>query len=250
MNTRLLFAVVAITLAVGVVSEPIPLPPLPYALNALEPVFSEKAMNLHYNMHHKTYADKLGLAFDDARKNASLVPIVDQGVDYVLTQLHKFPEPLRTKIRNMGGGFVNHRLFWEVMRTPRENNAPTQGSLLLNEINKTFQSFDKFKEAFSSLGNDVFGSGWAWLYASPQDGNKIYIKSTANQDTPAMEQMIPLLTLDVWEHSYYVVYENRRAAYVTDWWKVVNWENVESRYHNAVNRAARRSHRNAQRNDL
>lgn len=243
MLSRLWIGLVAVVLVVGVIPavsatslagpEPLPLPPLPYAYNALSPVVSETALRTHHTKHHQTYTDRTNAAFTEARRDPTLARIVDQGIEYTLTQLDKFPPALATQIRNQGGGYYNHAFFWRIMRSPREGNMPNPSSRLATAINQTFGSFENFKEQFSTSAIGVFGSGWSWLYLDPSD-KKLYIMATPNQDTPISKGYVPLLTNDVWEHAYYLDYQSRRPDYVNSWWSLVNWPVVETAYDQAM----------------
>jgi len=216
----------------------VPLPPLPYKYDELEPVFSEKALTLHYSKHHQTYADKLAAALTEAEKDPSLAPLLKQGILKILQNIPSFPEKLRKPVTDNGGGFINHHFFWHLMRAPRDNNAPEPGSKLAVAIDATFGSFEAFKKAFSTAATDRFGSGYAWLStpaSGAQGAGTLELTSMANQDSPFFDaKKVPLLTVDVWEHSYYLDYFNVRASYVTDWWRLVNWPYVQQRYERAL----------------
>ena len=196
--------------------------PLPYAYNALEPVIDAQTMELHYSKHAATYAKNLKEAAD-AEKIDTSKPLED-----VLKNVSKFSP----KVRNNGGGHYNHELFWKSMKA---NGEGKPGGKLASEIDAAFGSFDAFKTKFSDAGKNRFGSGWAWLLVGAD--NKLTIGSTANQDNPLMDvseiKGYPLLGLDVWEHAYYLKYQNRRPEYIEAWWKVVNWDFVGKRYENA-----------------
>ncbi|MDO8563540.1 MAG: superoxide dismutase, partial [Nanoarchaeota archaeon] len=183
------------------------LPKLPYTYNALEPVIDAKTMEIHHTKHHQTYVDKLNLALE---KHPELQK---KKVEELLKDLSKIPEDARNAVRNHGGGHYNHSLFWEMM-TPNIKDREMKGKVV-EAINKEFGSFDKFKEAFNNAGLNRFGSGWAWLVSHK---GKLEICSTANQDCPISEGKIPLLGLDVWEHSYYLKHQSNRKAYVEAWW--------------------------------
>jgi len=193
--------------------------PLPYAYNALEPVIDAKTMELHYSKHAAAYAKNLQEAAV-AEKIDTSKPLED-----VLKNVSKYS----AKVRNNGGGHYNHELFWKSMKADGEGK-PSGG--LLSAIEKEFGSFDAFKTKFADAGKNRFGSGWAWLLAGP--GNKLLIGSTPNQDNPLMDiseiKGYPLLGLDVWEHAYYLKYQNRRPEYIDAWWKVVNWDFVQQRF--------------------
>lgn len=191
------------------------LPKLPYEFNELEPHIDARTMEIHYGKHHQGYTTNLNKALeghDDLAKKP---------VEYLLAHLDEVPEDIRTAVRNNGGGYVNHSFFWHIM-SPKGGGEP-DGSLA-EAMNEAFGSFDGFKEAFSKAAMTRFGSGWAWLCAD-KDG-KLLVTSTANQDNPLSEGLAPLLGLDVWEHAYYLNYQNRRADYVAAWWNVVKWDAV------------------------
>lgn len=193
--------------------------PLPYAYNALENVIDAMTMELHYSKHAATYSKNL--------KDAVAAEKVDSAktLEDILANISKYS----AKMRNNGGGHYNHEMFWQCMRPKKENNAPT--GKLLEAIEKQFFSFDNFKKQFAEFGKNRFGSGWAWLYFNKE--NVLMIGSTISQDNPLMDiaeiKGFPLLGLDVWEHAYYLKYQNRRADYIDAWWNVVNWDYVEQR---------------------
>jgi superoxide dismutase, Fe-Mn family len=197
------------------------LPPLPYDYNALEPTIDEQTMQLHHDKHHNTYVTNLNSALEQH-------PDVDPGdVDQLLGKLDSVPEDIRRAVRNNGGGHSNHAMFWEIM-SPNGGGEPVGD--LADAINSSFGSFDAFKEQWAAAGapGAVFGSGWVWLIAAP-DGS-LTVESTPNQDSPLMEGKLPVIGLDVWEHAYYLKYQNRRPEYINAWWDVVNWEEAERRY--------------------
>ena len=198
------------------------LPPLPYDYNALEPHIDEQTMRIHHDKHHAAYVNNL---------NAALEPHADlqgKSLEALISNLDAVPEAIRTAVRNTGGGHHNHTLFWEIM-APGGAKAPT--GALAAAIDKELGGFDKFKEAFAKACATRFGSGWGWL-ARRKDGS-LEVYSTANQDSPVMEGKVPLLGCDVWEHAYYLKYQNRRPDYVSAWWNVVNWTDVAKRYDGA-----------------
>ena len=200
-------------------AAPFTLPPLPYAAAALAPVIDEKTMTIHHTKHHQAYIDKLNAAV------AAEPSLAGKTVEALLANLDAIPEAVRTAVRNHGGGHANHTLFWTVMRPPREGNQPT--GKLAEAIAAKFGSVEKFQELFSAAAAGQFGSGWAWLAKGP-DG--LEILATANQDTPLSQGKAPLLGLDVWEHAYYLAYQNRRPDYIKAWWQVVNWDEVAKRF--------------------
>jgi Fe-Mn family superoxide dismutase len=195
------------------------LPPLPYAFNALEPHIDARTMEIHHDKHHATYTTNL----NNARKDYP--DLQSKSIEELLASLDSVPEAIRTAVRNNGGGFANHNLFWEIMG-PNKGGAPT--GELATAINSAFGSFDDFKAKFGQAATTRFGSGWAWLVA--EKGGGLSITSTPNQDTPLMEGKTPILGLDVWEHAYYLNYQNRRPDYIAAWWNVVNWDEVARRY--------------------
>jgi Fe-Mn family superoxide dismutase len=198
------------------------LPKLSYAYDALEPFIDARTMEIHYTKHHQTYVDKLNEAL-------SKHPEIKADVHELLKDLSKVPEDVRTAVRNHGGGHVNHSLFWELL-TNVPKNKDMKGKIV-DEIIKVFGSIDDFKKKFSEFALGRFGSGWAWLVFH---NGKLEIYSTANQDSPLMEGKMPLLGLDVWEHAYYLHYQNKRADYVAAFWNIINWKKVEELYGNAV----------------
>ncbi|MEW6321065.1 MAG: superoxide dismutase [Acidobacteriota bacterium] len=190
------------------------LPALPYDFGALEPHIDAQTMQIHHGKHHQAYVTNLNAALD---KHPELH---DTSLDDLLRDLSKVPEAIRTAVRNNGGGHWNHSLFWRLM-APNAGGAPTGD--VANAIDAAFGSFDKFKELFTAAGMGRFGSGWAWVVAS---GGTLEIVSTPNQDNPLMEGKKAILGVDVWEHAYYLKYQNRRADYLGAWWNVVNWGEV------------------------
>jgi Fe-Mn family superoxide dismutase len=198
---------------------PYTLPELPYAYDALEPSIDARTMEIHHSKHHAGYVKKLNAALE---KHPELF---DTPLEKLLANLDEVPEDIRTAVRNNGGGHFNHTLFWTIM-APNAGGKP-QGALL-TAIEATFGDFDAFKKAFDEAALGRFGSGWAWLSVKPDGG--LVVHSTPNQDTPLAEGLTPILGLDVWEHAYYLKYQNRRDEYVTNWWNVVNWAEVDARY--------------------
>ncbi|NGO38931.1 superoxide dismutase [Limisphaera ngatamarikiensis] len=200
------------------------LPPLPYPADALEPHIDRQTMEIHHGRHHKAYVDHLNKAL------AGRSELEARSLEALLKDLASVPEEIRTAVRNNGGGHWNHTFFWQIM-APNAGGAPT--GKLADEIQKAFGSFDEFKARFEAAGLGRFGSGWAWLVVN---NGKLEIVSTANQDNPLMGRAIagcegvPILGVDVWEHAYYLKYQNRRADYLKAWWNVVNWREVERRY--------------------
>lgn len=194
------------------------LPQLPYAANALEPNIDETTMNIHHDRHHATYVNNLNNALEGH------ADLQQKSIEDLLRSIDSVPESIRTAVRNNGGGHANHSLFWEVL-SPNGGGAPT--GALADDINATFGSFDKFKEDFGKAATTRFGSGWAWLAVN---NGKLELFSTANQDSPYMDGKTPILGLDVWEHAYYLKYQNKRPDYIAAFWNVVNWAEVNKRY--------------------
>ena len=201
------------------------LPPLPYDYNALEPYIDEQTMRIHHDKHHGTYVTNVNNALANQPDLAALP------VEQLIQNLGRVPEDIRTTVRNNGGGHANHSFFWQIM-APNAGGQPS--GALAEAINQTFGSFDAFKDQFSKAAAGRFGSGWAWL---TMDGSgALRIESTPNQDSPLMEGRTPILGLDVWEHAYYLKYQNRRADYIAAWWNVVNWPQVGRNYEAARGR--------------
>lgn len=200
-------------------------PPLPYDYNALEPYIDTQTMQLHHDKHHAAYVNNLNAALQNASQFASL------SIEDLIRRLNEVPDNIRTAVRNNGGGHLNHSMFWQIM-TPNGGGAPS--GELGNAINSTFGSFDQFKAAFNDAGVKRFGSGWAWLILD-QNGN-LQVTSTANQDSPLTDGSFPIMGNDVWEHAYYLKYQNRRPDYLNAWWNVVNWNEIEKRYQQAKGR--------------
>lgn len=193
-------------------------PPLPYPYTALEPYIDEQTMQIHHDKHHAAYVTNLNNALAQAPE------LADKSVEQLIADLNSVPESIRTAVRNNGGGHANHTMFWEIMG-PNAGGQPS--GALADAINAAFGSFDGFKEQFAKAATTRFGSGWAWLISN---GGKLEIISTPNQDSPLMEGKTPILGLDVWEHAYYLKYQNRRPDYITAWWNVVNWDAVSQRF--------------------
>jgi len=201
---------------------PFTLPALPYPPDALEPSIDKMTMEIHHGKHHNAYVTNLNKALESAPDlgHKSIEELLAHNCAVV-------PESIRTAVRNNGGGHINHSMFWQIM-APKAGGHP--GGTLGPAINSTFGSFDAFKEKFNAAATARFGSGWAWLVAS---NGKLEIISTANQDSPVMEGKYPVMGLDVWEHAYYLKYQNRRPEYIAAWWNVVNWPEIEKRFHSA-----------------
>lgn len=202
------------------------LPPLPYAYDALEPYIDKRTMEFHHDKHHAAYVKNLNEAIS---KHANLK---GKSVEELITNLNNIPEDIRKTVRNNGGGHLNHTMFWEIM-SPNPDNKPRQPEgEIAKAIEKAFGSFAKFQDQFNEAGNKQFGSGWAWLVRD-KSGN-LKVTSTPNQDSPISEGMFPIMGNDVWEHAYYLNYQNRRADYLKSWWNVVNWEEVNRRYQRSL----------------
>ena len=197
---------------------PYELPSLPYDYDALAPTIDEQTMRIHHGKHHQAYVDNLNKAIEGTEWDG-------RPIEQVLALLDELPEDKRTAVRNNGGGHANHSLFWQIMK-PGGGGEPT--GAVAQAITGELGGFAAFKEAFAKAATTRFGSGWAWLVVG-KDG-KLAVTSTANQDNPIMEGATPILGLDVWEHAYYLKYQNRRPDYVTAWWNTVNWDEVNRRY--------------------
>jgi superoxide dismutase, Fe-Mn family len=201
------------------VADAYSLPKLPYAYDALEPFIDAKTMEIHHTKHHQAYINNANKVLADHGKLAVWTP------EQLVQSLDQVPEAVRTTLRNNAGGHVNHALFWEIM-APGKGGKPA--GKLGEAINATFGSFENLQTAFNQAATTRFGSGWAWLVLGDQG---LEVSSTANQDSPLMDGKTPLLGLDVWEHAYYLHYQNRRADYINAWWNVVNWDAVAQRFH-------------------
>jgi Fe-Mn family superoxide dismutase len=199
---------------------PFEVPPLPYDYAALEPHIDEQTMRLHHDKHHQAYVDNANKALEGTEW-------ADRPVEEVLQSLELLPEDIRSAVRNNAGGHANHSFFWEVM-SPNGGSEP-QGELA-DAINSTFGSFDSLVEQVNDAGVKRFGSGWSWLVV---DGGTLAVTSTPNQDTPLSEGKTPILGIDVWEHAYYLKYQNRRPEYLAAWWNVANWPEVARRFETA-----------------
>ncbi len=191
------------------------LPELPYGYDALEPHIDAKTMEIHHSKHHNAYVTNLNAAL------AKHPELFEKSAHDLVKGLDSLPEDIRVAVRNNGGGHLNHTFFWNCMS---DNGGGSPSGDLSMEIDKTFGSFDSFKDEFSKAGATRFGSGWAWLCV---DSGKLVVTSTPNQDNPVSEGLTPILGVDVWEHAYYLNYQNRRPDYIKSWWNVVNWKQVE-----------------------
>jgi len=197
------------------------LPPLPYPSNALEPHIDAKTMEIHHDKHHQAYVDNVNKALDGKG-------VREQSIEDLCRNIESIPSDIRTAVRNNGGGHANHSMFWTIM-SPNGGGKP--GGDLAKAIDAELGGFDKFKEDLSKAAITRFGSGWGWL--SMEKSGKLVIESTPNQDNPYMSGKAPILGVDVWEHAYYLKYQNRRPDYVAAWWNVVDWKAVENRYKTA-----------------
>lgn len=193
------------------------LPELDYAYNALEPYIDEDTMKIHHTKHHQAYLNNLNKIIEGTEWE-------NYEIDYIIANIDKLPQNIRTGVRNNGGGYYNHMLFWKFM-TPDSAKKPS--GELLEKIEETFGSFEEFQKKFEEAGAGQFGSGWAWLVL---DGKNLQIVKTSNQDNPLTDGKKPILCVDVWEHAYYLKYQNKRGDYLKSFWNVVNWKEVERKY--------------------
>ena len=195
------------------------LPPLPYDYSALEPTIDTQTMQLHHDKHHAAYVNNLNAALQGNTQFASLP------IDDLVSRLNEVPDNIRTAVRNNGGGHANHSMFWQIM-TPNGGGQPSGD--LASAIQQAFGSLEQFKTAFNDAGVKRFGSGWTWLVLDKS--GKLSVTSTANQDSPLTDGLYPVMGNDVWEHAYYLKYQNRRPDYLSAWWNVVNWDEVSRRF--------------------
>lgn len=202
------------------------LPVLPYAFSALEPHIDMHTMVVHHDQHHASYVKALNLALEAAPEL-----LQDKSADWLLLNLPKVPEKIRTAVRNNAGGHVNHSLLWRSM-SPDGGGAPS--GPLANAIEHAFGSLENLKAQFEEAGSSLFGSGWVWLVKAQQGDTKLEVLTTSGHDTAVAQGYFPILVNDVWEHAYYLKYENRRAEYLRDWWSITNWKEAERRFHRAV----------------
>ena len=193
------------------------LPPLPYSADALEPHIDKQTMEIHHGKHHNAYVTNLNAALEKAPELQS------RSIEDLVKGINTVPEAVRTAVRNNGGGHINHSMFWQIMG-PGGGGAPT--GAIADAINSSFGSFDKLKEQFKTAATGRFGSGWAWVI---DNGGKLVVESTPNQDNPMMDGKKPVFGIDVWEHAYYLKYQNRRPDYIDAWWNVVNWAEINKR---------------------
>ncbi len=201
------------------------LPDLSYEYNALEPFIDEMTMKIHHDKHHAAYVENLNKALEGNDE------FLKMDINVLLKKLDKVPEEIRTKARNNAGGHANHTMFWEIMRAPLGKEATSPTGNLLESINSSFGSFTNFQDKFLESALARFGSGWVWLVS---DSGKLTIESTPNQDSPVMDRKLPIAGVDVWEHAYYLQYQNRRADYVKAWWNVVNWAKVAKNFNESL----------------
>ncbi len=201
---------------------PYELPALPYAYDALEPFIDAQTMEIHHTKHHQTYVTKLNEAL------ATHPELADKPLEWLLSNLNEVPEDIRGAVRNHGGGHWNHSMFWKIMGA--DSGTRTPGSEFGTAIDASFGNFQTFQEAFNKAATTQFGSGWAWLVKDVS--GKLSVVSTANQDNPLSQGLQPILGLDVWEHAYYLKYQNKRPDYIAAWWNVINWGQVESKFKN------------------
>jgi len=200
------------------------LPKLNFNEEDLEPYMDKETVIVHYTKHHQTYTDKLNAALKGSE-------VEDIEITELLSNTNLIPENIRTAVINNGGGYVNHNFFWNILKKSDDKSEPE--GILKQDIEKTFGSFEQFKEKFSAAALNHFGSGWAWLVIDLAENNKLKIITTQNQISPISDGMIPILTIDVWEHTYYLKYKNKRVDFISAFWNIVNWDKVEEVYENA-----------------
>lgn len=202
------------------------LPKLPYAYDALEPFIDARTMEIHHGKHHATYVDKLNAALENPPAGGSALQ--EKPIEELIAELNMVPEVARTAVRNFGGGHLNHSIFWTSMKPPTEGGGGEPAGAVREAMEKDFGGFAKFKESFDKTATTLFGSGYAWLVA---DGaGKLSVMPTQNQDCPLSQGLKPIFVIDVWEHAYYLNYQNRRNEYVAAWWNLANWDEVLRRF--------------------
>ena len=233
--------VLLVAFTASTAAQNLPLPPLPYAYDALEPHIDATTMEEHHSKHHRAYTNKLNAALETLRGDPATKALAKLGIDTLLQRLEQITDSkLRATVRNAGGGFVNHELFFATM-SPDGGGDVVEHAGLNAAIVSAFGTMAMLKRALSLSALEVFGSGWAWLVYDV-DAASLKVTSSANQDTPAMQPgLIPLLGCDVWEHAYYLKHQSKRAAYIDDWWQVVNWPEVMERYAQATGQESSRS---------
>jgi len=202
------------------------LPKLNYAYNSLEPAIDAKTMEIHYTKHHQAYIDKLNSALEKYPE------LQEKKVEELLADLNSIPEDIRQAVRNHGGGHYNHSLFWELLSSENQEDFMGEVSKCMHDSFSDLNDYDGFKKKFEEVAMARFGSGWVWMVLNKE--KKLEIVSTANQDNPISEGKIPVLGLDLWEHAYYLNYQNKRVEYIQNWWKIVNWKKVEELYLDAI----------------
>jgi Fe-Mn family superoxide dismutase len=202
---------------------PFEVPPLPYDYGALEPHIDEQTMRIHHDKHHQTYVDNANAALEGTE-------LADKSVEQVLTNIDVLPPDKQTAVRNNAGGHANHSFFWEIM-SPDGGGEPT--GAFADAVNATFGSLDELRKQVNDAGVKRFGSGWTWLV---WDGTGLAVRSTPNQDSPLLDDAVPVIGIDVWEHAYYLAYQNRRPDYLAAWWNVVNWDAVAQNFERAKGR--------------
>lgn len=237
MGRRLSLARLTIAISICAIlhaeAQNLPLPPLPYAYNALEPVIDEQTMRVHHLKHHQGYTNKLNDALAKLREDPSTKHLAKLGIDALLQKLEEVPGNLRGAIRNNGGGYVNHDKFWKIMAP--NAGPPAEDSVMLKYIEASFGDFEMMKDTFVKASLAVFGSGWSWLVYDAE-ADKLAIQTTPNQDVPSAAVVVGC---DVWEHAYYLKYKNKRDDYVQAWFKLINWEEAEKRLTVAIEQANR-----------
>ncbi|XP_076089229.1 superoxide dismutase [Mn/Fe]-like [Mytilus galloprovincialis] len=201
------------------------LPSLPYDYDELEPYIDKETLRVHHQGHHAAYTKKLNAVLESWRQYNHSWP-AEESIQTILIAIEKIPQQYKSAIVNNGGGFVNHNLYWWIMSPNPDEEDRKPSSNLMTDIERSFGSFDKFKEAFTQKALSLFGSGYVWLSRQPKD-RMLIISTTANQDSPLSQGLCPILVIDVWEHAYYLKHKNKRPNHISDWWKLVDWKNVE-----------------------
>ncbi len=256
-----IFLFLSFSLISPILSQHLPLPPLRYSYNALEPILSETQLKLHHLKHHQTYTDQLNIILEKLRANPETKPLAKLGVDELISKISLLPAPIQTPFRNHAGGYINHHLFFRTLKSPIRSNVdgsiilpiPSMENSLGQAIFSRFGSFENFQNSFNAAAGTVFGSGWTFLYLNATDSESISldIGIYSNQETPSNSPYLhPILCLDEWEHASYVDYQNRRSEWILNWWKILDWNEIQIIFQEKMNEIMKRRGDNNQNREL